>query len=163
MANFDLKLTKRINEFVKNSETMDAGFHQVFITQVAEVGYQVGYDLDKGLVESVGVVFENTEGLQICKIMPLTVTTYSNFGKLIATVEVENELKDLLDKELILEIELDGNLPYIVGFWSATNDPMIEPIVKSYSKSIFYSGKKSSFQYRKELHPQLRRAIGGGN
>ena len=162
MAKFDLKSAIKNAEDTKATEPMTAGYSKVIITQIAEVGLQRPYNAGDEPKNSVGIVFENTTGHQLCKIMPLLISSYSNFGKLLAVVEDGDcDLVDLLNKELVLEIEENGKWPKINGYYSIEDGLSIEVAITSHSESLYYSVDEPNPEVLKKLHPQLKQAIAG--
>ncbi len=159
MPKFDLKVAMKAAQDSENAEPMSAGYHRVVITQVAEVGLQPAFNRDDEPKASVGVVFENATGLQVCKVMPLTVSTYSNLGKLLSAIEPPDEFKDLLNQELVLEIEANGKWPKIVGYYHVDDGLSAEPSIGAVADSIYYSVDEPAPETLKRLHSQLKQAI----
>jgi hypothetical protein len=162
MAKFDLKSAIKNTEDTRATEPMNAGYPRVIITQIAEVGLQRAFNVGDEPKNSVGIVFENTTGQQLCKIMPLLTSNYSNFSKLLnAAEDGDCDLADLLNQELVLEIEENGKWPKINGYYSIEDGLSTEAAITSHSESLYYSVDEPNPEVLKKLHPQLKQAIAG--
>jgi len=162
MAKFDLKSAIKNAEDTKATEPMTAGYPRVAITQIAEVGLQRAFNPDDEPKNSLGFVFENTAGQQLCKVMPSIISSYSNLGKLLAAVDDGDcDLADLLNQELVLEIEENGKWPKINGYYSIEDGLSSEAAITSHSESLYYSVDEANPEVLKKLHPQLKQAIAG--
>lgn len=75
MAKFNLKAATEAAKTQPETESMTTGYHRVIITQVAEIGLQRGFNETDEPKESVGFVFTNATGQQICK--PMTIVQAS--------------------------------------------------------------------------------------
>lgn len=165
MAKFDLSSAYKaavLNSTPRNvNKPMSPGYHLTVITQVAEIGQQqYGQNEPK---ECIGMVFENEAGEEMYSRMTKIVHLQSNLYKVITAVDVSgevNELKDLLGKELVLEIQNGNNgQPRIIGFHSLdmglTGTAPFQPT----SIGSFYSIDNPDPEVLKKVHPQMRQDI----
>lgn len=162
MAKFDLQAAKNAAQNNLVAEPMAAGYHRAIITQVAEVGLQPGFNRDDEPKQSLGIVFEDAAGRSVCKVMPLVVSTFSNFGKVLGCLENDpDDLKDLLGQQLVLEIEPKGNYPKILGYYPLEDGLSDESEITIKPNLLFYSVEEPQPEVLKQLHPYLKQAIAG--
>ena len=155
MAKFNLKQAKLET---KQEAVLEAGYHRVMITQVAEIGLQKGFNRDDEPKESIGFCFESSGKLQVAKVMTLSLNGHSNFTKVLSACDEVDELEELQGKQLDLEIESDGKHPKIVGYYH-TDDGMSGQPKISKRGTIFYSVDNHDPETLKKLHPELKQAI----
>jgi hypothetical protein len=162
MAKFSLKAATEAANTQIATEAMAAGYHRVIITQVAEIGLQRGFNETDDPKESVGFVFTNAAGQQICKPMTLVVSAYSNLNKILKTIdEVPDELSELLGQELVVEIEANGKYPKILGYYHLDDGLSDEPALKKPDELLYFTVENPQPDVLKKLHSQLRQAVAG--
>ncbi|MFI3217441.1 MAG: hypothetical protein QX192_11665 [Methylococcales bacterium] len=162
MAKFNLKTATEAAKTQTATESMVAGYHRVMMIQVAEIGLQRGFNETDEPKESVGFVFTNTAGQQICKTMTLVVSAYSNFNKILKTIDdVPGELSELLGHELVIEIEANGKYPKILGFYHLDDGLSDEPALSKPDELLYFTVENPQPDVLKKLHSQLRQAVAG--
>jgi len=157
MAKFNLGQAR---QQAKDNTALESGYHRVMISQVAEVGAQRGFNKDDEPKESIGFCFENEAGLQVSKIMTLSVNSYSNLTKVLSACNEIEELEELQGKQLDLEIESNGQYPKITGYYHVDDEISGQPEV-SERDTVFYSIEAPKPEILKTLHSTLRQAISG--
>ena len=157
MAKFNIEQAKLET---KQEAVLKAGYHRVMITQVAEIGFQKGFNRDEEPKESVGFCFETENGLQLAKTMPLSLNSFSNFTKVLSACDDVEELEELLGKQLDLEIESNGQYPKIIGYYHVDEGLSGQPTI-SERDTLFYSVEDPNPETLKKLHPNLKQAISG--
>ena len=158
MAKFNLGKAK---QEAKQESVLGAGYHRVMITQVAEVGLQRGFNRDDEQKNSIGFSFETAGGLQVAKIMPLSMNSYSNYTKVLSAcdeVDELEELEELQGKQLYLEIESNGQYPKITGYYHIDDGMSGQPAI-SERETEYYSVDAHNPETLKKLHRDLRQAI----
>lgn len=159
MAKFNLKAATEAAKAQTSTDSMVAGYHRVMITQVAEIGFQRFNETDEPK-DSVGFVFANTAGQQICKTMTLVVSAYSNLNKVLKTIDdVPDELSELLGQELVIEIEANGKYPKILGYYHLEDGLSDEPALSKPDEPLYFTVENPQPEVLKKLHPQLKQAV----
>lgn len=154
---FDLK--KAREKATAEVAHIEDGYHRTVIVQVAETGAQPAFDPAKDPEQSCGITFENAAGQQVVKTMPLKMSVFSNFQKLLHALDDIEQMEDLLGKELDLEIEANGKYPKIAGFYHVDDKMSGQPKITDYSAPIFYTVEEHDPAVAKTLHPQIKAAI----
>jgi hypothetical protein len=157
MSKFNLK--KAVAEAAIDDTCISSGYYAVQISEVAEVGFQPAFNSSDPAKESVGFTFKLTNGQQISKVMSLTVNAFSNFVKVLNSVDDADELEDFAGKQLDLEIEANGKYPKIKGFLHSEDGLSGEDKLPALKKTTFYSVDKPNPAVLKTLHQGLRQAI----
>lgn len=155
MAKFNLKKAKLET---KQEAALEAGYHRVLITQVAEVGLQKSFNRNEEPKDSIGFCFETASKVSVAKVMPLSLNGHSNFTKVLSACDEVEELEELQGQQLDLEIESNGQYPKIVGYHH-TDDGMSGQPAISERDTNFYSVDDTDPETLKKLHRDLRQAI----
>lgn len=156
MAKFNLKTAKA--EAAKENQHIESGYHRGVITQVAEVGLQRGFNADDPAKDSIGITFQLSDGLELAKVMPLSLNIYSNLTKLLSATDSVEEIEELLGQQLDLEIE-GGQYPKIIGYYHIEDRLSGQVNIEYKDGGLFYSVEEPNPDSLKQLHRTLRQAI----
>ncbi|MFK7910026.1 MAG: hypothetical protein AB8F34_05420 [Akkermansiaceae bacterium] len=160
MSKFNLKKARELAaKATTEAAPIGDGYHRVVIVQVAETGAQTAYNPEEDPVQSCGITFENAAGQQVVKTMPLKMSVFSNFQKMLKALDDIGEMEDLLGKELDIEIEANGKYPKVLGLYHVDDGMSGQPKITNHSTPIFYSVEEHDPAVAKTLHPQIKAAI----
>jgi hypothetical protein len=158
MAKFNLKKARQ-EATASEITTMGSGYHRVAITQAAEVGAQRAFNPDEAPKESIAVCFRNSHGVEIAKVITLTMSAYGTLSALLNACDDVDELEDLCGQQLDIEVEGSGNYPKIVGYYAVDDGLSGEPEIEDSPTHVFYSVEQHDADIMKGLHRQIRQAI----